>query len=79
MTPKWFANRLGAVVAKAGVPGLVTAHSLRIGAATSAARHGYTDSQIKALGRWKSFSFLRYIRNRPEERASAAAGLGNFS
>lgn len=37
-------------------------HSLRIGAATSAARAGVPDHVIKILGRWNSLSYLRYIR-----------------
>ena len=38
-------------------------HSFRIGAACHAADRGYTDSQIRALGRWKSDVFKLYIRN----------------
>lgn len=37
-------------------------HSFRIGAATAAALAGYTDSQIRTLGRWRSSAFLTYIR-----------------
>lgn len=57
-----FSNRLSALSARVGVEGLVTPHSLRIGAATAAWRAGYSDSQIMALGRWKSRAFLAYIR-----------------
>ena len=37
-------------------------HSFRIGAASSAAAQGCTETQIKALGRWNSDAFKRYIR-----------------
>lgn len=36
--------------------------SFRIGAASWAAAKGFSDSQIRLLGRWKSNAFLRYIR-----------------
>lgn len=37
-------------------------HSFRIGAASFAANGGMSDAQIRALGRWKSSAFLKYIR-----------------
>ena len=37
-------------------------HSFRIGAASFAAERGMSDAQIRALGRWKSNAFLKYIR-----------------
>lgn len=41
---------------------LYKAHSFRIGAASWASAKGFTDSQIRHLGRWRSNAFLRYIR-----------------
>jgi hypothetical protein len=37
-------------------------HSFRIGAASHAAQKGMSDGQIRAMGRWKSNAFLKYIR-----------------
>ena len=37
-------------------------HSFRIAAATSAALRGELDAQIRAVGRWASDAFRRYIR-----------------
>lgn len=43
-------------------PALYKSHSFRIGAATWAAAKGFSDTQIRQLGRWKSNAFLKYIR-----------------
>ena len=37
-------------------------HSFRIGAASEAARLGYSDAQIRLMGRWWSDAVRRYIR-----------------
>ena len=37
-------------------------HSFRIGAASHAADTGISNAQIRALARWKSNAFLKYIR-----------------
>ncbi|XP_021364068.1 uncharacterized protein LOC110457221 [Mizuhopecten yessoensis] len=38
-------------------------HSFRIGGASYAAAKGFTDAQIRLLGRWKTDAFKRYIRS----------------
>ena len=42
---------------------LYSSHSFRIGGASYLASLGLSDTQIKILGRWDSYAFLRYIRN----------------
>ena len=37
-------------------------HSFRIGGATQAHKMGYTEVQIKALGRWRSAAYAEYVR-----------------
>ena len=40
----------------------ITSHSFRKGAATWAAKQGFSAEQIRLMGRWRSDAFLRYIR-----------------
>jgi len=47
----------------------------RIGAATSAKRAGMSDLHLKALGRWRSDAYLRYIRFSPEDLAGLSKAL----
>ena len=37
-------------------------HSFRIGAASDAALRGFSDAQIRLMGRWHSDAFRQYIR-----------------
>ena len=46
---------------------LYAGHSFRVGAATTAAKQGISDSAIQTLGRWKSAAYLAYVRI-PRER-----------
>ena len=50
-------------------------HSFRIGAATTAAAAGLEDSTIQTLGRWKSSSYLLYIRLEPRCLAAVSSTL----
>ena len=73
MLADWFSRRLQRVCSRHGFLGRVSSHSLRIGAATSAAQAGIPDHVIKELGRWSSECFKTYIRIDPDvlERAVA--------
>ena len=52
-------------------------HSFRIGAATAAAKAGFSDSFIQTLGRWRSSAFTTYIRTPATALAAASAALAN--
>ena len=47
-------------------PSKYSTHSLRAGAATSAASAGCKEYEIQAIGGWKSQTYTRYIRNTKE-------------
>ena len=50
-------------------------HSLRIGAATTAALKGINDSTIKMLGRWQSSAYLLYIKTPRDQLARVSTTL----
>jgi integrase len=54
----------------------LSAHSLRAGAATQAAKRGVRSENIKRLGRWKSQVYERYIRHETCWDDAPAAQLG---
>ncbi len=60
---KLFSEILSTVLNHCGLdPTKYKGHSFRIGAATFAAESGFSDAQIRAMGRWKSDAFRKYIR-----------------
>lgn len=66
MSRAWFASRLRSLCQACGLPPeRYTTHSLRIGAATTASAIAPV-STLKAMGRWSSSAYERYIR--PEAR-----------
>ena len=58
-----FSNQLATAIQLCGLsPSQYKGHSFRTGAASHAADQGFSDTQIRLLGRWKSNAFQRYIR-----------------
>ena len=44
-------------------PDLIGAHSLRAGGAMALKLHGFEDTTIMKMGRWRSLTFTQYIHN----------------
>lgn len=58
-----FSQQLSLAIQFCGLaPSRYKGHSFRIGAASFAADQGFSDTQIRLLGRWKSNAFQKYIR-----------------
>lgn len=71
MSRSWFALKLRDLCLSCGLPPeRYSPHSLRIGAATTAALHLPT-STLKSLGRWSSSAYQRYVRLHKKEILSA--------
>ena len=62
LTKNVFAKMLKIVSLDAGFNLPFLTHSFRIGGATQAHKMGYTEVQIKALGRWRSAAYAEYVR-----------------
>lgn len=58
-------------------PELYASHSLRIGGASALAAAGMRDSEIMVLGRWTSWTFLRYLRMGVDTVVNAAVRMAN--
>ena len=67
----------GALKAAGLDPSGLSPHSLRAGAATDAAGLGVADSQIQALGRWRSDAYKAYLRPSHSQQAAASAALAS--
>ena len=55
---------------------LFSSHSFRAGAASLMAALGYSDEDIKAMGRWSSRAFLEYVKLPRSNRAEVARRMG---
>ena len=61
---QFFSSTLSKLISFSGFQGdRYKSHSLRIGGATYYASLGYSDAQIRLLGRWDSNAFIKYIRS----------------
>ena len=79
-TRRTFVSNLKHLLVRSGIsPTFYSGHSLRIGAATSAAAAGIPDHLIQVLGRWSSLSYLRYIRIDSSIIQNAQVKISNFS
>ena len=58
---KTFCDEFASVAVVAGLQDNVTPHALRRGGATWASLQGWSDSRIRAHGRWSSGAFKKYI------------------
>ena len=77
LTKTTFVTRLRRGLQSAGLDmNQFSGHSLRIGAATSAAAAGVPDHLIKTLGRWRSEAYHLYIRTPKDSLLGVAPLIG---
>lgn len=79
LSRKSFQDRLKELLLQAGVSGDYTSHSLRIGAATTAATLGIPDRMIRTMGRWASDAYMVYVRTPMSTWARTSASLSRAS
>ena len=56
--------------------GRITMHSFRCGLASLLAENGFSDEDIRAIGRWDSAAFLVYVQKPRLTRCRVAKKLG---
>ena len=70
LTRAIFASTLKSILSELDLNAhLYNTHSFWIGAATTANKAGISELHIKALGRWQSDAYQRYIKTPPEQLA----------
>ena len=57
----------------------LSSHSFRAGLPTLIGKLGYSDSEIKALGRWSSRAFEAYLKQPRTKRQEIAKAIGNMN
>ena len=57
----------------------VSGHSFRSGVATLIGQLGYSDEQLKAVGRWSSDAYLKYLKLPRTKRLEMAQELGSLA
>ena len=68
LTRAIFASALKSILSELDLNAhLYNTHSFRIGAAMTANKAGISELYIKALGRWQSDTYQRYIKTPPEQ------------
>ena len=78
LTKDRFVSKVRELLHQSGVdPKKYAGHSFRIGAATTASRHGVSEATIKMLGRWESSAYLRYIKTPRGQLASISSKLSS--
>jgi len=76
LTRPIFVLALATILIKLNInPRHYNTHSFHIGAATLANQAGMSPLQIKALGRWQSEAYQRYIRFSPNQPANMTNSL----
>lgn len=76
LTRSRFISHIRWCLARVGVdPSQYSGHSMRIGGATTAAAAGFSDWEIKLMGRWRSQVYQTYIRAPPSLLAGFASRM----
>ena len=76
LTKARFVSAIKSILTQSGMDdSLYSGHSFHIGATTTVAQAGISDSVIKALGRWSSAAFLVYVRTPEAQLAQCSQQL----
>ncbi|XP_049341529.1 uncharacterized protein LOC111192746 [Astyanax mexicanus] len=79
-TRHWFHFHLKQILSLSGFnPSFFSAHSFRIGAASTASHHGLPDHTVKILGRWTSQAYHGYIRTHASDLLAAHERLASLN